>query len=151
MEDAELLTDLGQVLFGLGHESRYLVLFGSHFVSVICGPVPEHLCRFAFVQELTPVLELVRTEESVLAVEGLPVEDPAVVADVLIVLVEHVARANPIYAFLAFLDRQCLVQILIEDEHLVVLCHLLEAITVQLGGFGEVAGFDWLVFKTVEH
>lgn len=47
--------------------------------------VAEHLRRFAFVQELAAILELVRTEEPMLAVKGLPLEETAVAADVLVI------------------------------------------------------------------
>ena len=95
-------------------------------------------------------MKLVRTEEALLAVEGLSLEYATVVADVVVILVKHVAGSHSVDALLAFLDRQCFMQVLIEDEDFVVLSHLLEAIAVELGGFREVAGFDGLVLKAVE-
>ena len=46
-----------------------------------------------------------RTEESLLTVERIPVEYAAIVTHILVVLVEHIAWSHAIDALLAFLDR----------------------------------------------
>lgn len=151
MEDAQLLSNLRHVLFCFRQEC--VDLHAERHLGVVLAIIKLNLLRrFALVEELTPIVELVRTEETLLAVECFPLEDATVVADVVVVLVlEHVARAHSIDAFLPLFDGQRLMQVLIEDEDLVVLRHLLEAITVKLGRLGEVAGFDRLVLESVEH
>lgn len=125
----------------------YLVLESSPFVLIILIIVFELLRGFALVEELA-ILELMRTEEALLAVEGLALEDTAVMTDV--VLVEHVAGTDSIYALLALLNRQRLVQVLVEDEHLVALGHLLELISVELSCFREVPCLYWLMLQAIQ-
>lgn len=50
-------------------------------------------------------MKLMRTEESLLTIKGVPVEYAAIVAHILVVLVEHIAWSHAIDALLAFLDR----------------------------------------------
>lgn len=69
-------------------------------VSII---MPQQVCRAAFVHEVTLILKLMRTEEPLLAVERLSVEYSAIIANVMIILVEHVAWPHAVYALLAFL------------------------------------------------
>lgn len=126
-----------------------LVLERSRFVIVVLIVVLELLRGFALVEELT-ILELVWTEEPLLAVEGLPLEDTAVVADVVVVLVEHVAGSDPVYALLALLNGQRLVQVLVEDEHFVALGHLLELISIELSCLCKVPSRYWLILQAVE-
>ena len=86
-----------------------------------------------------------------MALECLSLEDAAVVAYVIVILLfEHVARPYPVYALLALLDRQSLMQVLAEYEHFVVFCHLLQAVAVQLGRLREVSCFNRLVLEAVE-
>ena len=70
-------------------------------------------------------MELVGAKEAVLAIEGLAVEDPTIIADIIIILVEHIAGPHTVNALLPLLNRQRLVQILAEYENLIVLGHLL--------------------------
>ena len=105
LKDAPLLASFGHILFGFRQKGMNLVLERSRFVIVVLIVVLELLRGFALVEELT-ILELVWTEEPLLAVEGLPLEDTAVVADVVVVLVEHVAGSDPVYALLALLIRE---------------------------------------------
>ena len=113
--------------------------------------VLENLHRSALAQEIT-VLKLICVKELLLmALECLSLKDAAVVAYIIVILLfEHVTRSYPVYALLAFLDRQSLMQVLAEYEHFVVFCHLLQAVAVQLGRLREVSCFDRLVLEAVE-
>ena len=76
-------------------------------------------------------MKLVWTEEPLLAVEGLSLEyATVVVANIVIILVEHVAGPDSVYALLTFFFWQSLMQILIEDEDFIVFGHLLEAFAI---------------------
>lgn len=113
--------------------------------------VPQLIYRPAFVHEVALILKLMRTEESVLAVEGFSVEDPAIITRIIIILMKHVAGTHSVDALLAFFDGQRLMQILAKDEDLIVLGHLLEPVTIKLRRFREVPRLDRLVFEAVEH
>lgn len=75
-------------------------------------------------------MKLMGAKESVLAVESLSLKYATIANVCLIILVEHVAWANPINTLLSFFDRQRLMQVLTKDEHFVVFGHPLESIAV---------------------
>lgn len=118
-------------------------------VVAILDILPQLVRRLALVHEITLVVELVRAEETVLAVECLAMEDPTIIAYIVIILVEHIAGSHAINAFLPLLNRQSLMQILAKYEHFIVLSHLLQAVSVELCSLGEVPGLNGLILKSI--
>lgn len=86
-----------------------------------------------------------------LAIKGFPLKNATVVAHIIVVLMEHVARSNTVYTLLALLNGQGLMQIFTENEYLVVLRHLLQTISVELCRLCKVPRLDRFVLQTIEH
>jgi len=64
-------------------------------------------------------------------------------------IVEDIAWAHAINAFLPFFDWEGHVEFPGEVDDFVEFCHLLEAVPVELASFGEVTSFEGLAPKFV--